>query len=104
MIEALANLSQNSNSVLYSIIDTGSDVPWVCCSSCNGCPQTSGLKIQLNFLDPINIFIKSIVLTKGAIIEYTIIRCQLFRSEQPVFLHYPVCMKMVVGHYSLGYI
>ncbi|RZC25965.1 hypothetical protein D0Y65_004588 [Glycine soja] len=58
MIEALANLSQNSNSVLYSIkgaigyscrtyvqIDTGSDVPWVCCSSCNGCPQTSGLKM-----------------------------------------------------------
>ncbi|XP_057457112.1 aspartic proteinase 36 [Lotus japonicus] len=33
-------------------IDTGSDVLWVSCSSCNGCPQTTGLKIQLNFFDP----------------------------------------------------
>ncbi|XP_027342476.1 aspartic proteinase-like protein 2 [Abrus precatorius] len=33
-------------------IDTGSDVLWVSCSSCNGCPQTSGLQIQLNFFDP----------------------------------------------------
>ncbi|KAK7261271.1 hypothetical protein RIF29_27580 [Crotalaria pallida] len=33
-------------------IDTGSDVLWVSCSSCSGCPQTSGLQIQLNFFDP----------------------------------------------------
>ncbi|KAG5140829.1 hypothetical protein JHK84_034597 [Glycine max] len=33
-------------------IDTGSDVLWVSCNSCNGCPQTSGLQIQLNFFDP----------------------------------------------------
>ncbi|XP_031264704.1 aspartic proteinase-like protein 2 [Pistacia vera] len=33
-------------------IDTGSDVLWVSCSSCNGCPGTSGLQIQLNFFDP----------------------------------------------------
>ncbi|RDX97923.1 Aspartic proteinase-like protein 2 [Mucuna pruriens] len=35
----------------YVQIDTGSDVLWVSCSSCNGCPQTSGLQIQLNFFD-----------------------------------------------------
>ncbi|KAI4334304.1 hypothetical protein L6164_019014 [Bauhinia variegata] len=33
-------------------IDTGSDVLWVSCGSCTGCPQTSGLQIQLNFFDP----------------------------------------------------
>ncbi|KAI9076240.1 hypothetical protein K1719_041813 [Acacia pycnantha] len=36
----------------YVQIDTGSDVLWVGCRSCNGCPQTSGLQIQLNFFDP----------------------------------------------------
>lgn len=36
----------------YVQIDTGSDVLWVSCSSCSGCPDTSGLKIQLNFFDP----------------------------------------------------
>ncbi|KAL1323544.1 hypothetical protein HN51_033846 [Arachis hypogaea] len=33
-------------------IDTGSDVLWVSCGSCNGCPETSGLQIQLNYFDP----------------------------------------------------
>ncbi|KAK0604163.1 hypothetical protein LWI29_012715 [Acer saccharum] len=34
-------------------IDTGSDVLWVSCSSCNGCPVSSGLQqVQLNFFDP----------------------------------------------------
>lgn len=33
-------------------IDTGSDVLWVSCGSCNGCPENSGLHIQLNFFDP----------------------------------------------------
>ncbi|KAL2328526.1 hypothetical protein Fmac_021953 [Flemingia macrophylla] len=36
----------------YVQIDTGSDVLWVSCGSCNGCPQTSGLQIQLNYFDP----------------------------------------------------
>ncbi|KAL5543697.1 hypothetical protein UlMin_007481 [Ulmus minor] len=36
----------------YVQIDTGSDVLWVGCSSCSGCPQSSGLKIQLNSFDP----------------------------------------------------
>ncbi|XP_057954768.1 aspartic proteinase 36-like isoform X2 [Malania oleifera] len=36
----------------YVQIDTGSDVLWVSCSSCNGCPQSSGLQIQLNYFDP----------------------------------------------------
>ncbi|CAN8252609.1 unnamed protein product [Cochlearia groenlandica] len=36
----------------YVQIDTGSDVLWVSCASCNGCPQTSGLQIQLNSFDP----------------------------------------------------
>ncbi|XP_019448036.1 PREDICTED: aspartic proteinase-like protein 2 isoform X2 [Lupinus angustifolius] len=33
-------------------IDTGSDVLWVTCNPCNGCPQTSGLPVKLNFFDP----------------------------------------------------
>ncbi|TQE03979.1 hypothetical protein C1H46_010350 [Malus baccata] len=36
----------------YVQIDTGSDVLWVSCGSCNGCPETSGLPIQLNLFDP----------------------------------------------------
>ncbi|KAI5603002.1 hypothetical protein POPTR_001G213600v4 [Populus trichocarpa] len=36
----------------YVQIDTGSDVLWVSCSSCNGCPVSSGLHIPLNFFDP----------------------------------------------------
>uniref|UniRef100_A0A9I9CWH3 Peptidase A1 domain-containing protein n=1 Tax=Cucumis melo TaxID=3656 RepID=A0A9I9CWH3_CUCME len=32
-------------------IDTGSDILWVNCNSCNGCPRSSGLGIQLNFFD-----------------------------------------------------
>ncbi|KAI3474623.1 hypothetical protein Pfo_029793 [Paulownia fortunei] len=32
-------------------IDTGSDILWVTCSSCNDCPQNSGLGIPLNFFD-----------------------------------------------------
>jgi hypothetical protein len=34
-------------------IDTGSDLLWVSCSSCNGCPQTSGLQIELKYFNPI---------------------------------------------------
>lgn len=34
----------------YVQIDTGSDVLWVSCASCIGCPQTSGL--QVNYLLP----------------------------------------------------
>lgn len=30
----------------YVQIDTGSDVLWVSCASCNGCPQTSGLQVN----------------------------------------------------------
>ncbi|KAL6195908.1 hypothetical protein ACLB2K_031525 [Fragaria x ananassa] len=36
----------------YVQIDTGSDVLWVSCGSCKGCPETSGLPIQLNSFDP----------------------------------------------------
>ncbi|KDP43931.1 hypothetical protein JCGZ_05398 [Jatropha curcas] len=36
----------------YVQIDTGSDVLWVSCSSCDGCPTTSGLDIPLSFFDP----------------------------------------------------
>ncbi|KAL3825829.1 hypothetical protein ACJIZ3_021858 [Penstemon smallii] len=32
-------------------IDTGSDILWVTCSSCNDCPHSSGLGIPLNFFD-----------------------------------------------------
>ncbi|VFQ67218.1 unnamed protein product [Cuscuta campestris] len=38
----------------YVQIDTGSDVLWVSCASCNGCPRASGLPIQLDFFDPAN--------------------------------------------------
>lgn len=30
----------------YVQIDTGSDVLWVGCNSCSGCPQSSGLKVN----------------------------------------------------------
>jgi len=33
----------------YVQIDTGSDVLWVSCSSCSGCPQTSGLQVNAVF-------------------------------------------------------
>ncbi|XP_010654010.1 aspartic proteinase 36 isoform X2 [Vitis vinifera] len=33
-------------------IDTGSDILWVTCNSCNDCPRTSGLGIELSFFDP----------------------------------------------------
>lgn len=36
----------------YVQIDTGSDVLWVSCSSCNGCPVSSGLHIELNSFNP----------------------------------------------------
>ncbi|GFP90800.1 aspartic proteinase-like protein 2 [Phtheirospermum japonicum] len=32
-------------------IDTGSDILWVTCSSCDNCPQNSGLGMPLNFFD-----------------------------------------------------
>ncbi|XP_078442205.1 aspartic proteinase 36-like [Wolffia australiana] len=36
----------------YVQIDTGSDILWVTCSPCNGCPTSSGLNIQLESFDP----------------------------------------------------
>nr|CAD1841773.1 unnamed protein product [Ananas comosus var. bracteatus] len=36
----------------YVQIDTGSDILWVACNPCNGCPTSSGLNIQLEFFDP----------------------------------------------------
>ncbi|XAR60069.1 Nepenthesin [Bertholletia excelsa] len=36
----------------YVQIDTGSDVLWVSCNACNGCPTSSGLNIPLNFFNP----------------------------------------------------
>ncbi|XP_026389313.1 aspartic proteinase-like protein 2 isoform X3 [Papaver somniferum] len=33
-------------------IDTGSDMLWVNCNSCSGCPKSSGLGIELQFFDP----------------------------------------------------
>ncbi|KAA8550275.1 hypothetical protein F0562_001959 [Nyssa sinensis] len=38
----------------YVQIDTGSDVLWVSCNACNGCPTASGLQIPLNFYDPLS--------------------------------------------------
>ncbi|KAF9597565.1 hypothetical protein IFM89_019883 [Coptis chinensis] len=36
----------------YVQIDTGSDILWVTCDSCQGCPKSSGLGIQLEFYNP----------------------------------------------------
>ncbi|XP_011621574.1 aspartic proteinase-like protein 2 [Amborella trichopoda] len=36
----------------YVQIDTGSDILWVTCASCRGCPNTSGLGITLEFFNP----------------------------------------------------
>ncbi|CAL1366997.1 unnamed protein product [Linum trigynum] len=35
----------------YVQIDTGSDVLWVSCNNCDGCPVSSGLQIPMNFYD-----------------------------------------------------
>ncbi|GAU15988.1 hypothetical protein TSUD_338590 [Trifolium subterraneum] len=35
----------------YVQIDTGSDILWLNCNTCNNCPQSSGLGIELNFFD-----------------------------------------------------
>ncbi|XP_010242907.1 PREDICTED: aspartic proteinase-like protein 2 isoform X2 [Nelumbo nucifera] len=35
----------------YVQIDTGSDVLWVTCNACSGCPKYSGLNIAMNFFD-----------------------------------------------------
>lgn len=32
-------------------IDTGSDILWITCNPCDGCPQSSGLGIELNLFD-----------------------------------------------------
>ncbi|KAK9158739.1 hypothetical protein Scep_005313 [Stephania cephalantha] len=36
----------------YVQIDSGSDILWVNCDSCNGCPTSSGLGIPLQFFNP----------------------------------------------------
>ncbi|KAF5185257.1 Aspartyl protease apcb1 [Thalictrum thalictroides] len=36
----------------YVQIDTGSDILWVACESCQGCPKSSGLGIQLELYGP----------------------------------------------------
>ncbi|KAI3417265.1 Peptidase A1 domain-containing protein, partial [Psidium guajava] len=36
----------------YVQIDTGSDLLWVSCSSCNGCPRTNALNMPLHVFDP----------------------------------------------------
>ncbi|WMV52104.1 hypothetical protein MTR67_045489, partial [Solanum verrucosum] len=33
------------------LIDTGSEISWIACRSCDTCPRTSGLGIKLNFYD-----------------------------------------------------
>ncbi|CAK9140444.1 unnamed protein product [Ilex paraguariensis] len=48
-------------------IDTGSDILWVTCSSCNDCPQSSGLGIQLNFFDSASSSTASLVSCSDAI-------------------------------------
>ncbi|VFQ75049.1 unnamed protein product [Cuscuta campestris] len=35
-------------------IDTGSDILWVTCSSCNNCPRISGLGVDLSFYDALS--------------------------------------------------
>ncbi|KAG1347500.1 aspartic proteinase-like protein 2 [Cocos nucifera] len=38
----------------YVQIDTGSDILWVTCNPCNGCPTSSGLNITLELFNPDN--------------------------------------------------
>ncbi|KAG5582660.1 hypothetical protein H5410_053287 [Solanum commersonii] len=33
------------------LIDTGSEISWIACSSCDTCPRTSGLGVKLSFYD-----------------------------------------------------
>ncbi|MED6113768.1 hypothetical protein PIB30_073958 [Stylosanthes scabra] len=48
-----------------SKIDTGSDVLWVSCTFCNGCPQRNDLQIPLNFFDPSNSSMSSLMHLEG---------------------------------------
>ncbi|GFP94423.1 aspartic proteinase-like protein 2 [Phtheirospermum japonicum] len=42
----------SANVITLCQIDTGSDVLWVRCNACTGCPTSSGLQIDLEFFDP----------------------------------------------------
>ncbi|XP_051153034.1 aspartic proteinase 36-like [Andrographis paniculata] len=42
----------NPSKEFYVQIDTGSDMLWVNCNHCSGCPKSSGLQIKLEFFDP----------------------------------------------------
>ncbi|KAL5226779.1 hypothetical protein ABZP36_015044 [Zizania latifolia] len=42
----------NPSKEYFVQIDTGSDILWVACSPCTGCPTSSGLNIQLEFFNP----------------------------------------------------
>uniref|UniRef100_B9IMN7 Uncharacterized protein n=1 Tax=Populus trichocarpa TaxID=3694 RepID=B9IMN7_POPTR len=46
-VGGIVNFSVQGSSDPYLV----GDVLWVCCNSCNNCPHTSGLGIQLNFFD-----------------------------------------------------
>ncbi|KAK6144285.1 hypothetical protein DH2020_021105 [Rehmannia glutinosa] len=46
----------------YVQIDTGSDVLWVSCNPCSGCPTSSGLQIQVKFFDPSSSSTTSLIL------------------------------------------
>ncbi|XP_042472768.1 aspartic proteinase 36-like isoform X2 [Zingiber officinale] len=49
----------NPSKEFYVQIDTGSDILWVACNPCNGCPTSSGLNIQLEYFNPETSFASS---------------------------------------------
>ena len=59
----------------YVQIDTGSDVLWVSCGSCNGCPETSGLPVWPHFLTSIP-FLVSMLLSLWKLRSHMICCCK----------------------------
>ncbi|XP_019069799.1 aspartic proteinase 36-like isoform X1 [Solanum lycopersicum] len=49
------------------LIDTGSDISWVSCSSCSNCPRTSELGVEMNFYDADNSSTSSVISCSASI-------------------------------------
>ncbi|WOL05007.1 aspartic proteinase-like protein 2 [Canna indica] len=49
----------NPSKEFYVQIDTGSDILWITCNPCSGCPTSSELNIELEFFDPHKSFTSS---------------------------------------------
>ncbi|CAJ2632483.1 unnamed protein product [Trifolium pratense] len=56
----------------YVQIDTGSDILWLNCNTCNNCPQSSGLGIELNFFDTASSSTAALVSCSDPVCSYAV--------------------------------